>query len=105
MIKLHEFVVKSLNNVLPAQILELDRNISLMILPLIILGAAQVPSMIWNSFLALLGLGPVQTAWSKSSNKSEFNRKFSFDQIDQQSQINAVSQEINNANCLIADAK
>ena len=39
-IKLHELVLKTLNKILPVQILELDRNMSLMLLPLIILGLA-----------------------------------------------------------------
>jgi hypothetical protein len=80
--KLHQLMVDTLNKSLPAQVLEIDRNISLIILPVIVLGLAQVPSFIWNSFIAALGLSPAKTNWSKSSNKGEFNRKFSFDQID-----------------------
>ena len=82
-IKMHQFIVKILNDVLPKQVLDLDRNISLMLLPLIILCLSQIPSMIWQSFIAILGLAPVKTQWTKSSSKAEFIQKFSFDQVDQ----------------------
>lgn len=82
MIKLHELVVTTLNNNLPSQVLQIDRNISLMLLPLIVLALAQVPSIIWNNFVAVLGLAPAKSAWIKSSDSKEFKRKFSFDQID-----------------------
>ena len=91
LIKLHESLVTALNQVLPSQILKLDRNAAMLLLPVIILGLAQIPSMIWQAFLEMLGLAPAKTVWSKSRDGGEFSTKFSFDQVDQYSQLNAVS--------------
>lgn len=79
LVKLHEAAVSGLNKALPSQILKLDRNIAMMLLPLIILGFAQIPAMAWNSFVEMLGLAPAKVVWSKYGDSGEFTRKFSFD--------------------------
>ena len=107
-IKMHEVLLKLMVKAVPESMLKIDKNMALMLLPVMILIMAQLVYMLKYIPVALISIfvnvGEKKTTWYKSSDSATFNQKFSFDQTDQLGQIKAVSSEIQNAKLLITSS-
>ena len=78
-IKMHEVLLKSFVKAVPKDVMKIDKNMALILLPVLILILAQFVYMLRYIPLAIISsfvnIGAKKTTWSKK----EFGEKFSFD--------------------------